>query len=512
MDANRKAPRFRTTLFITVLLTFALGCLCLPTSVIPTGTPAEPPTDTPALNLPPTPTPLPPLPPPTLPPVTQPPVDNGGGLDPQGPWLLIESTSAGLWAVNQDGSGLTMLTDFDYWNGNIQDAVQPNGREIAFISPANFDFHHMALNLLSVPDGKVTKVTDLTSTQTEAYADSAPGDPGFEALRAVGEQRSFAWSPDGARLAFIGIMDGPSADVYLLDEPSNEIRRLSQDEAQDFSPSWSPDGSHLIWLAAEGFGTGAGFSMSGVWAAAGDGSNAGLLYPATTSGEEIDGWLDDTTALLASWSPICGPNKLRLYDVVSRQQTILNQDCFGRASAEGLHGEALFSNDSGLYLLTSEDRTPVKVSDRQVAYIKRWGPFDYTFIVRFAGGQVATFGSGTYDTQFSPSTMASASTLPYDDQDVSMYGAIWGWTSQNPADPGVWITGPGIDIGRIFDGPARLPAWGPHNDLLFFALADSGGYDLYLDTFDSHYTDLHQVNHFDGDINSIIWHGQYSPY
>jgi len=507
MDTIRKTPRFRTVLFVTALLAIGLGCLCMPTSLVPTSTPTEPPVSTPIPNLPPTPTALPPLPPPTQSPVP----NSAGGLDPQGPWLLIESAQ-GLWAVNQDGSGLTQLTDFDYWNGNIQDAVQPNGREIAFIGPANNNFHHMALNLLTVPDGKITKVTDLTSAQTEAYADSGPGDPGFEALRAVGEQKNFAWSPDGTRLTFIGVMDGPSADVYILDEPANEIRRVSSDDVQDFSPSWSPEGDHLIWLAARGFGTGAGLAMSGVWAAAGDGSNAAQLYPAPTSGEEIDGWLDDTTALLATWSIMCGPSQLRLYDVVSHKQTILNDGCVSGASANGSHGEALFSNDTGLYMLTTDNRTPVKVSDKKVAYIDRWGPFDYTFIVRFDGGQVATFGSGTYDTQYSPSTIASSSTLPYDDQHVSMYGAIWGWTSQNLADPGVWITGPGVDIGRIFNGPATLPAWSPHNDLLFFAYNDLGGYDIYLDTFDSHYTDLHQVNHIDANIMTVVWHGQYSPY
>jgi hypothetical protein len=104
-------------------------------------------------------------------------------------------------------------------------------------------------------------------------------------------------------------------------------------------------------------------------------------------------------------------------------------------------------------------------------------------------------------------SLPSSSTLPYDDQNVAEYGAIWGWTSQNLADPGVWITGPGVDIGRIFNGPARFPAWSPNNNLLFFAVNDAGGYDIYITTFDSHYTDLHQVNHIDADVNSVVWLG-----
>jgi len=49
-------------------------------------------------------------------------------------------------------------------------------------------------HLISLPDGHVTKVTNLTSAQSEACTGSGPGESGFEALRAVGERLSFAWS------------------------------------------------------------------------------------------------------------------------------------------------------------------------------------------------------------------------------------------------------------------------------------------------------------------------------
>ncbi len=53
---------------------------------------------------------------------------------------------------------------------------------------------------------------------------------------------------------------------------------------------------------------------------------------------------------------------------------------------------------------------------------------------------------------------------------------------------------------------ASPPAWSPHNDLLFFAPLE-GGYDLYLITFDSYYTDLHVVYHLDADIIGVVWLG-----
>jgi hypothetical protein len=427
-----------------------------------------------------------------------------GGLNAAGPWLLIESQE-GLWAANPDGSGLTQLTEVDYWNGSLQDAVQPGGDQVVFVSPGTYDFHNMTLNLLSLPDGNVTKLTDLTSAQTEPSAGSAPGDPGFEALRAVGEERSYAWSPDGSRLAFVGVMDGPSAEIYLYDTASGDVQRVSQDDAQNYGPAWSPDGSHLIYLGADGFGTGAGFDTTGVWSVRGDGSNVTKLYAPTGGSEAIDGWLDDTTALMHTWTPSCGPQNLRLFDIVSTHRAVLDEGCFTSAASDAWTGAALFSDDSGLYLLTAENRTPVQVGREPNARIEALGPDDHIFTVRFDLGGIITYGANEIDTQSSPVN------APADMLDVAVYGAIWGWTSVDDSQPGAWITGPGLEIGQIFPAQAVLPIWTENNNLLFFAPADSGGYDIYLTTFDSYYQDLAMVNHIDANIWNVIWLGTPPP-
>ena len=491
MDSNRRTRRSGSLTVAVIVVTLGLGCLCLPAGVAPSLSPTSTPTILP------TSTSRPSLPPP---PATQAPAVDNSALNSAGPWLLIE-TDQGLWAVNPDGSGLTQLTTVDYWHGDLTAAVQPTGNQVVFISPGDYGFKHMALNLLSLPDGKVTKLTDLTSPQTEDYTNSGPGDPGFEALRAVGERSSYAWSPDGTRLAFAGVMDGPSAEMYLFDETTQKIKRVSRDNTQDFAPSWSPDGNTLLYLGADGFGTGAGMVMSGVWSAAGDGSNPKQLYATTSGGEEIDGWLNNTTVVLDTWGIVCGPNKLRLYDVGSRQQTLLIDGCITSAAANGGRGAAMFSTDSGLYLLTAEAPVPAKFSQEANARIKPWGPDDYVFTVQFENGGLATYGTSDIEHQVSPVSAASG------DLEVAMYGLIWGWTSQDAAQPGAWIRGPGVDIGQIFTGKARCPAWDTHNNLLFFAPSDSGGYDLHLTTFDAHYTDLYKVNHIDVDVNNVVWLG-----
>lgn len=493
LPSHKKFSRF----FLIGLALF-VSLSCLPTRLISNNDPANTVSTTPDNPSQPISPEITPTDPSQQVPIESPSTEQSRNVS--GPWLLIES-SQGLWAANPDGSGLQQLTTVNYWRGELRQAIQPAGNHVVFVTPGNYNFEHMALNLLSLPDGQITKITDLTSPSTEAYADSGPGDSGFEALRAIGESISYAWSPDGTQLAFSGAMDGPSADIYLYNIQSDTITRVSQDPAQDFAPSWSPDGNHLLYLAAESFGTGAGWAMSGVWTANSTGGNATQLFSSDSGGEEVEGWLNNTTVLLAAWDQPCGLQNLRLINLDTNQTTVLNSDCFNSAAADGEFGTALFSNMNGIYMLTNDDLTPVQVDSAGDATIEHRYPEDQVYTVRFTSGGIATFGSiSLIDHQVSPVQATSR------EMDVASYGAIWGWTSRDANYPGAWITGPGVDIGRIYDDPAILPIWSEDNNLLFFAIEDSG-YTLYLTTFDSFYTDLHSVNFIESDPTDVAWLG-----
>jgi hypothetical protein len=484
---TRHSPKVLTV--IICLATLSMGFLCLPSNVTPTS---------PAPNQPVQPVqPVQPIV--TDEPVVEPPVVDTSGLDPSGPWLLIESDE-GLWATNADGSGLTQLTDIEYWS-SLGAAVQPRGTQVVFISPPSFpyDLHKMTLNLLSLPDGRVTKITDLTSPETEGYADLAPGDAGLEALRAIREQSNYAWSPDGTRLAFVGLMDGPSAEVYLYDSISGDIQRVSNDDSQNYWPSWSPDGNTLLYFGAESFGVGAGFDTNGVWSARGDGTHATLLFNPPGGSMKLVGWLDPITAVFKTWTPGGGDEKLRLFDVTTLQSVMLSNGSIISAAVDSVSGAAMFADSSGLYLLTAEDRSPVRVSQEEVTWIGRVEPGEYYFSVGFTNGNLATYGTGDLDNQVSPFNGTGGSL------NVAMYGWIWAWTSEGGSQSGVWITGPGIETGQIFDGSARLPIWDMHNNLLFFAQEGGDGYDILRTTFDGYFQDLEVVNFIDATVSAVAW-------
>ena len=472
------------------LLTLGLGCLCLPVGIIPTGPSPIPPAFS-------TITTSPTLPIKTVLPVVEPTPTNPSNLAVGGPWLLIE-TDQGLWAANADGSGLTQLTDVDYWDLQLQKAVQPGGNQVVFLSPATYDFHKMTLNLISLPDGNITKITDLTSPETEAYAEMAPGDAS-EAMRAVRDQHNYAWSPDGTRLAFVGLMDGPTAEIYLYDTLSGEIQRVSTDDAQNYWPSWSPDGNSLLYFGTSAFGTGAGFDTSGFWSARGDGTNATMLYMPKSGSEKLVGWLDPRTAVLNTWTAISGNEKLRLFDITSANTIMLSEDPILSAEADPVRGMAVYAKSSGLHLLTAKDRTPVLVSQDEVKRIAPLDPGETFFSVYFKNGSLATFGTSEMDHLVSPIEAAS------DKLDVAMYAWIWGWTSEDESEPGVWITGPGVEIGRIFNNAARLPIWDEDNNLFFLARDEGNGYDLYRTTFDTYYRDLAAVGFIPAYVLAVTW-------
>jgi hypothetical protein len=482
------------------MLLLSLGCLCLPTGITPSSLGPAAATSSEVPTFAPTQVSTMEVQTPTTAAINPVQVVSSD-LDASGPWLLLD-TSRGLWAANPDGSGLSQFTSVDYWGRDPTASIQPGGHLVAFISPADSDLHHTALNLVSLPDGKIIKITDLTSPQTETYADQMPGDSGFEALRAMTEQEHMAWSPDGKLLAFVGLMDGPSADIYTYNVVTGTIQRISDDPDQEYWPSWSPDGSTLMFFTAQSFGTGAGFNTLAVYAASEPGITVKRLYSPTSGNEEMNGWLDNTTAVLDTWTPQAGSENLRLYDVSTGTESVVTSNAIDGAAVDSVNQAVIYDDSSGLYILTADNRTPKLLTTDPIGHIMSVKPGESYFTVYLSDHSLVTYGVDPMAYQVSPITLESSGSL-----EVSMYGIIWGWTSTDVAHPGAWITGPGVEIGQIYTGDAILPIWDQHNNLLFFSPQESGVYKLLRTTFDSHYTDMTVVNTINAGVWSVNWLG-----
>jgi Tol biopolymer transport system component len=124
-----------------------------------------------------------------------------------------------LWRMGVDGSArrITRGARLDH------PSPYPGGERVAAIRYAE---DAAVLVTVSLPDGEVRELEELP----------AGGTWGFPAV-----------SPDGRWIA-ASWWDGSGADLVLLDgESGRVVHRITDDGAHDLSPSWSGDGTLLVW-------------------------------------------------------------------------------------------------------------------------------------------------------------------------------------------------------------------------------------------------------------------------
>ncbi|MCJ7566928.1 MAG: hypothetical protein MUO58_05260 [Anaerolineales bacterium] len=309
--------RFRRLLAFEIVLLLAAGMSsCMPSALDITDVELQPiPPELTIDSTAPTPTQ------PAVPIVAAPREATPAPLSEDGPWWIL-NTMQGLWIMNADGSGLKALYLSAEANPDPihHPAIAPGGDHIAFVSSSDWE-EGIRLHILSLPEADETVIQVLPAGIPHDLEDFEPGNPAFEADQAsiaLLNINSIAWSPDGVQLAFVGMIDGPSTDLYLYDVASGEILRLSDGPSHAIRPSWSPDGDILLHAGVQSFGNGAGYNMAGVWAVdLSDFSICSIDAEALRGNFLFRGWLDNTTFILASWDAWCGLSNLRAVDVES---------------------------------------------------------------------------------------------------------------------------------------------------------------------------------------------------
>jgi WD40 repeat protein len=58
-----------------------------------------------------------------------------------------------------------------------------------------------------------------------------------------------AWSPDGAKIAFVSRRDGPTPEIYVMNADGSGATRLTMNAAADWAPAWSPDGAKIAFTS-----------------------------------------------------------------------------------------------------------------------------------------------------------------------------------------------------------------------------------------------------------------------
>jgi hypothetical protein len=283
----------------------------------------------------------------------------GNGLSPEGPWLVFPAEN-GLWAANEDGSGLTQLVADAYLGpAELHAAVSPDGARVAIITAGDPAFpQDPMLFILSLPDVKLQGMIELTIPENAPMPDAAVCDPRLEAARAAMIGNGLAWSPDGSQLAFSAALEGETADLYLYSFDDGSIQRLTDEPGQAYDLHWSADENKILYFSANCFGSGGGFDMEGVYLVDPDTGKQDLIYrPDKQSyGEKFVGWLftDRTNFMVATISG-CPYRDMRLVDMDSGETDMLFEGCFedyaeGPTSMLAVLTSRDMSNRPGVYL------------------------------------------------------------------------------------------------------------------------------------------------------------------
>jgi Tol biopolymer transport system component len=172
-------------------------------------------------------------------------LDYNASLSADGEWVIFTSErsgSADIYRGRVDGSELTTLVDDAGFDD--QGTLSPDGRSLAFVSSRGGQADIWIL--------------DLTTRATRPVA-AAPS----------GEFRP-RWSPDGRWIAFSSDRDSPRSSCYggtvpggpgpfvtpqytglfIVRPDGSELRRITEGNEVAASPTWSSDGSRLIYHTA----------------------------------------------------------------------------------------------------------------------------------------------------------------------------------------------------------------------------------------------------------------------
>ena len=401
---------------------------------------------------------------------------------------ILVVTSSGIWAVNEQMHEAVQISNDQLdapWN--LNDGMSPDKKFFAFITGFSGASVNPMLVVLDIENKTSILQLELTGPNIQPGMEGTHGDPAFEAFGAIQSDDSFAWSPDGTRLAFVAARDGDSADVYLFTPTDISVTRLSDEAGHAAALHWSPDGQLLQYTSVNTFGTGAGSDMEGLWIYAFQSNQAQLLEVLKSNGEDFLAWTDSSQFWINSFSRTCGgAYNLRIVDVISYDQQVIVDEGFTAVAYDPENKFGMFSVaynydncssseplDAGLRIFG--ESVPVLGPDGPIADEIGGSKFEPTiaygigfipqrnlFTVYGDEGLQYIYYKGQYGYNSLEILPEVKGFVSY----PSATGDYWIWASRGKT--GLWVTEDNsnpVELSQIFSG---VPLWSRDGQVIYF--------------------------------------------
>lgn len=475
---------FSIALIIIILILLS----CKPLSVSSTSEPDLPITD--ATNAS---TELPILPPTDLP--------APASLNITGPFVLLEG-AGGIWITNPDGSFPTQITDYEI-NGDLYRAISPDRDRMAFVINSDQGYD---LVIHKIPSGELEGTIRLIDFKPEEniVTETTPSDSKAFAATAIQRYDNLAWQPgSGKLLAFIGAINGPTADLYLLDTQNWQITQLTDGPSQAIMPSWSPNGEYILhygvsWVPPHGGAIVNADRLDGVWAVqVSDRKTITLPSPMGISPNFV-GWQDDSHYLTYDSDDKCYSQNLHSVDVSTGESTqIMTASFYYQVSQSPENGALLFSSKGGcesslgegVFILMPGQSTPQKLLDKK-AFEINWIPESNVFQA-YPEALFSPDGSIRYDPPIYEASYNPA---------ISKYG-YEAWEVIENQQGRVIVNIPGSDWRTIFEGFVDQLVWSPIDGNVLLIVSQGGS--LYAASYPDFNPRL--MGNLEGRVNQAIW-------
>ena len=186
------------------------------------------------------------------------------------------------------------------------------------------------------------------------------------------------WSPDGTQIAFASNQDG-DFDIFvinvadiLLNAGNPEPRRLTQEDGNDLEPAWSPDGSKIAFMVHQA-------NQSDVYTMKPDGS-ARIRLTEGTGSNYLPKWSPDGSKIVFVSERDGNPEIYTMNTDGSAQTRLTDNPADDRYPAWSSQGDyiSFYSDRDGhkeLYRINADGQNPLPLTDDNAAvWVSDWSP------------------------------------------------------------------------------------------------------------------------------------------